>query len=1071
MKDKIRIRSGLLEIRFKDTGDIERIIYDNNQCITLYESNEFSGSIDNIYIKNNKTNEFKRLIGSLSDSKLYYSSNSVMYKGVFDETPYELKIFMKDLTIFYELKIDNSADYSVYYAITNSLSYFMANEAYASQYLDHKYNTEDETIKTRQNQGMAFSLLEGSFTKIDSYSTDSFEFFKKEYKLTNTPMALLNAELDNYNYQYESALTAFKVSVKNSDGKIVFFENIITNYNIENNLSKEEILNLYNSYNDESDYVLSDVKLNISSLNQLMSESLTDAEINKFFPNREHEEYDDDNKLIAFFNKDNSHIVLKEKEKYLERESANIIISNGITKNPEKTFTLTSYIYGVFLSHVAFGNTNFNKFITTVKDPLNLNKISGVRMFIKENDEYYELSMPAYFKLSVSNSEWLYKINDDYLKIVVSISYDSSDALLTFKSLNNKKYDLLISNDLIVGPDESINIVTPEIKNNRVFYHFDKNNLAGKLNSDYSFMIEAKDDNASFTDSSILYSDNISRNDYLFVKIDNVSDYSIRYSGLINDEYKKIKSQDEMINHYESSFISNINNFNLKTQDTKSLSFNKVVYWYTHDALIHYASPHGIEQYGGAAWGTRDLLQGPTELFKALNRYDMVRYIILRVYSRQFYEDYSWPQWFMFDNYAFIQAQDSASDIPIWPLKVLSEYILETNDYSILDEKVPYFTHDSRVEGMDTIKEHAYKEIEHIKSTFIKGTYLPEYGSGDWDDTLNPKDREKAKRMSSPWTNALFIQALTLFNKIDNKYNDLLEKVKEDYLKYSYKDGIIAGFIRFDTDGIKYLLHPEDTETNLKYRLLPITRNMISEWFNKEEVSKYLKVIDDNLMYPDGVRLMNDTVRYHGGENTLFQRAETSANFGREISLLYIHAHIRYIEAMNKIGDASRAYDALHMVNPIEIRKYLKNADYRQSCSYYSSSDANFSDRYIANNSIHLIKTQDVKVRAGWRVYSSGPGIYLYELISNTFGIKYLNNMVYIDPIMDKKLDGSTLIYRIDNKDVSIRYHIKGNSLKEVVLNNEKVGVKESINKYRESGISFNKKLLKTNNVLDIYME
>ena len=75
MESKIRIRSGLLEIRFKDTGDIERIIYDNNQCITLYESNEFSGSIDNIYIKNNKTNEFARLIGSLSNSKFYYSNN------------------------------------------------------------------------------------------------------------------------------------------------------------------------------------------------------------------------------------------------------------------------------------------------------------------------------------------------------------------------------------------------------------------------------------------------------------------------------------------------------------------------------------------------------------------------------------------------------------------------------------------------------------------------------------------------------------------------------------------------------------------------------------------------------------------------------------------------------------------------------------------------------------------------------------------------------------------------------------------------------------------------------------
>lgn len=1071
MESKIRIRSGLLEIRFKDTGDIERIIYDNNQCITLYESNEFSGSIDNIYIKNNKTNEYQRLIGSLSNSKFYYSNNYVKYKGVFDETPYELKIFMKDLTIFYELSIDNTTDYSVYYAITNSLSYFMANEAYASQYLDHKYIEDEQIVKTRQNQGMAFNIIEGSFSKIDSYSTDAFEFFKKEYKVTNTPMALLNEELDNYNYQYESALTALKVSTKNSNGKIVFFENIITNYNLENNLSKAEILALYNDFSQEGDEKTVDLSLNIKSSNQFMSESLTVNELGTFFKDRVHEEFDDKGNLIAFFNNDNSHVVLKDKEKYLERESANIIISNGITKNPEKTFTLTSYIYGVFLSHIAFGNTNMNKLTSTVKDPLNLNKMSGTRMFVKMDNEYYELSMPAYFKLSASNSEWLYKINDDYLKIVVSISYNSSDAILSVKSLNNKKYDLLISNDIICGPEESKNKINPEINKNRVFYHFDKDNLAGKLNSEYSFMIEAMDSKAKFYDSSILYSDNVSRNDYLFIKIDNVSEYYVRYSGLVNDEIKDVLPQNQMIKEYETSFLKDINGFRLRTNDAKSLSFNKLVYWYTHDALIHYASPHGIEQYGGAAWGTRDILQGPVELFKSLNRYDMVKYILLRVYSRQFYGDYSWPQWFMFDNYAFIQAQDSASDIPIWPLKVLSEYILETGDYGILDEEVPYFTHDSRVEGMDTIREHAYKEIEHIKSTFIEGTYLPEYGNGDWDDTLNPKDREKAKRMSSPWTNALFIQALTLFNEIDNKYSDLLEKIKEDYNKYSYKNSIIAGFIRFDSDGVKYLLHPEDTETHLKYRLLPITRNMISEWFNKEEVNKYLKIIDENLLYPDGIRLMNDTVRYNGGENTLFQRAETSANFGREISLLYIHAHIRYIEAMNKIGLADRAYDAYHMVNPIEIRNYLKNADYRQSCSYFSSSDADFKDRYIANNSIYKIKTQEVKVRAGWRVYSSGPGIYLYELICNTFGIKYLNNKVYIDPVMSTKLDGASLNYNIDGNICIINYHIKGNNLKEVTVNSKPVGTKEHINKYRESGITFDKSLLKTHNIIDIYME
>ena len=31
--------------------------------------------------------------------------------------------------------------------------------------------------------------------------------------------------------------------------------------------------------------------------------------------------------------------------------------------------------------------------------------------------------------------------------------------------------------------------------------------------------------------------------------------------------------------------------------------------------LVHYLSPHGLEQFGGAAWGTRDVSQGPTEFF------------------------------------------------------------------------------------------------------------------------------------------------------------------------------------------------------------------------------------------------------------------------------------------------------------------------------------------------------------------------------------------------------------------------------------------------------------------------
>ena len=78
---------------------------------------------------------------------------------------------------------------------------------------------------------------------------------------------------------------------------------------------------------------------------------------------------------------------------------------------------------------------------------------------------------------------------------------------------------------------------------------------------------------------------------------------------------------------------------------------NALAWWYTHNMLVHYSVPHGLEQYGGAAWGTRDVCQGPTEYFMATQNYQSVKEIIKTVYSHQYEDDGNWPQWFMFDRY------------------------------------------------------------------------------------------------------------------------------------------------------------------------------------------------------------------------------------------------------------------------------------------------------------------------------------------------------------------------------------------------------------------------------------
>lgn len=75
------------------------------------------------------------------------------------------------------------------------------------------------------------------------------------------------------------------------------------------------------------------------------------------------------------------------------------------------------------------------------------------------------------------------------------------------------------------------------------------------------------------------------------------------------------------------------------------------------------------------------------------------------------------------------------------------------------------------------------------------------------------------------------------------------------------------------------MVHPSDTETGIQYRLLPMTRSMISELLTPEQVEAHYDVIQDKLFCPDGVRLMNRPAQYVGGVSTHFKRAEQAANF------------------------------------------------------------------------------------------------------------------------------------------------------------------------------------------------
>ena len=492
-----------------------------------------------------------------------------------------------------------------------------------------------------------------------------------------------------------------------------------------------------------------------------------------------------------------------------------------------------------------------------------------------------------------------------------------------------------------------------------------------------------------------------------------------------------------------------------------------VLRWYLHDALIHATTPHGLEQSGGAAWGLRDVCQGPTELFVAIGQAGALREILRIVYANQDRRSGDWPQWFMLDRHSEIRAPDSHGDIIHWPIKALCDYVEATNDLSILDDQVAWT--DARSGAVsastDTIFAHSERQIATIERDCIPGTALVVFGGGDWEDTLQPVDATMAGRLVSSWTVELAYQTLGRYRTVCERAGqtamaarlaNLCDRMHADFQRHLVPDGVVAGLAEFKPDGIEYYLHPRDRQTGVDFRLLPMTRGMISGMFSVEQAERHAALIERHLRFPDGVRLMDRPMEYRGGPSRIFKRAESAANFGREVGLQYVHAHIRYVEAMARMGRPADVFRGLLAICPIGLERDVPSALPRQSNAFFSSSDAAFRDRYEARRLFGRLRSNRVGFKGGWRVYSSGPGIYINQLISNVLGLRTSFEDVVIDPVLPRDADGLTFDITRDHRAIQYRFHVTGLgwSPTSVVVNGRALTGRYADNPYRAGGFA-----------------
>ena len=179
-----------------------------------------------------------------------------------------------------------------------------------------------------------------------------------------------------------------------------------------------------------------------------------------------------------------------------------------------------------------------------------------------------------------------------------------------------------------------------------------------------------------------------------------------------------------------------------------------------------------------------------------------------------------------------------------------------------------------------------------------------------------------------------------------------------------------------------------------------------------------------------------------------------------------MHAHIRYCEALAKVGRADELLEGLLQISPVAIKETVPNARPRQANLYFSSSDAEVYDRYEASACMGELKKGHIGALGGWRLYSSGPGIYIGLVISKMFGLRRSYGRVEIDPVLPKSMNGTVLKLDLFGKRISWIYQVENANRaphKNQLVNGVEITEFQSLeNPYRDGGVSLDGDLFNT---------
>lgn len=624
-------------------------------------------------------------------------------------------------------------------------------------------------------------------------------------------------------------------------------------------------------------------------------------------------------------------------------------------------------------------------------------------------------------------------IGEDEIKTngYININFNSASNIMFIKNLMSENKD----NQIFVSSSEKINSYT----GSRTSF-FKNSTIDNPIGLD---QLELSRENSFGKDGIVAISMNVSIEAFSTKEIvlmlgsannkEECQDLAYKYSNISNckNEYLNVKK-------YWSELINRVQ-VNTPMESTNILLNGWLIYQSICSRLY---GRTGFYQSGGA-YGFRDQLQDVMAIKYIAP--EITREQILKSSRHQFVEG-DVEHWWHEETKRGIRTR--ISDDLLWLVYVTVDYVLFTNDYSILDEETTYKAGevlkpeeserydlylDSNIK--ESIYSHCIRAIE--KSLNFGENGLPKIGTGDWNDSFSNVGSKGIGE--SVWLGFFLYDVINKFIPICRRKNDetrikryeeILEKLRKNLNTYGWDS---RWYKRAFTDNKEVLGSLQNEEC----RIDSISQSWATISGAGDNDKKYIAMesLENHLVDKEvGIIKLLDPPFEKSKLEPGYIKAYLPGT--RENGGQYTHAATWTIIAQSILNLNDKAYENFRMINPIE---HSRTKD--ESTKYKVEPYVIAADVYGQGN---------LAGRGGWTWYTGSSSWMYIAGIRYILGLNIENGYLIINPHIPNKWNEYEIRYKYKNSLYNIKVinsginnEINGGKVQKVICNREEMKEKK----------------------------